>query len=139
MDPIVINQFLEALKQVESSGGRNTNHPVIESGIHAGESAQGELGIMPKTRQEIIKRYPELGKNPCDYVLARKLVQYLAKRTNNDLRLIAAGYFWGHNLSLDRLKLRSNSDYVKKVMREFKKLNYTDFIPLAKVRYELSY
>lgn len=49
-------QFLKIIKQIESSGGKNTNHREIASGIHAGDSAIGDYGLMPNTIQEVLKR-----------------------------------------------------------------------------------
>lgn len=50
------NKFLNLIRQMESSGGKNTNHKQLKSGIHKGDSAIGEYGIMPNTAREFIKR-----------------------------------------------------------------------------------
>lgn len=49
-------EFLDLISQIESSGGTNTNHPVMEDGIHAGQAAIGRFGLMPNTIKELVKR-----------------------------------------------------------------------------------
>ena len=42
-------KFLSAISQIESSGGKNTNYPVITSGVSKGERAVGNYGLTPDT------------------------------------------------------------------------------------------
>lgn len=49
-------QFLKDISMIESSGGTNLEHKTIKSGIHAGDTAVGELGLMPNTVRELAKR-----------------------------------------------------------------------------------
>src|SRR5271165_5383186 len=46
--------FLEKIMQLESSGGQNTNHRQMQSGIQSGTSAIGRYGLMPNTIKELI-------------------------------------------------------------------------------------
>lgn len=52
-----VRDFLQKLGMIESSGGVDTNHPVMEQGIHKDTSAVGEYGLMPVTAQELDKSY----------------------------------------------------------------------------------
>lgn len=49
-------EFLRAISMLESSQNTNTDHKIMDSGIHAGDSAVGEFGIMPNTVRELAKR-----------------------------------------------------------------------------------
>lgn len=50
------DKFLQAVQGVESSFGNNTNHKVMEHGIHAGERAVGTYGLMPNTVRELANK-----------------------------------------------------------------------------------
>jgi hypothetical protein len=58
---------LHALAQVESSGGKDVKHDTMNRGMHAGHTAGGPWGLMPKTAAYILradknlrKKYPQL-------------------------------------------------------------------------------
>lgn len=51
-----LNEFLQKIEQIESSGGKNTDHPVVEEGIQAGDQAIGRYGLMPNTIRELVNR-----------------------------------------------------------------------------------
>src|SRR5271165_423835 len=51
-----IKNFLGTIRQIESSGGRDTDHPKIQTGIQAGTTAYGQYGLLPYTVQEIANR-----------------------------------------------------------------------------------
>lgn len=57
-------QFLSDMSQIESSGGLNTAHKMIQSGIHAGEKAVGQYGLMPNTINEMVNRMKSEGNEP---------------------------------------------------------------------------
>jgi hypothetical protein len=46
--------FLKTISQLESSGGKDLEHPTMQEGIQAGTSAIGKYGLMPNTVKEII-------------------------------------------------------------------------------------
>ena len=48
--------FLNNIRQIESSGGKDTNHKTMEEGIHKGTAALGDYGLMPNTIREIARR-----------------------------------------------------------------------------------
>lgn len=108
-------EFLRKTAEIESSGGKNVKHPAISSGIHAGTSAIGRYGLMPKSMAELRDRLNREGKA---LHLKDKTPQELAKMAAEDpdleeqfalqmLRLIrsrgvddaTANYMWqyGHN------------------------------------------
>lgn len=49
-------QFLSAISAIESSKNTDVDHSAMSSGIHAGDRAVGEFGIMPNTVREIARR-----------------------------------------------------------------------------------
>ncbi len=52
--------LLEAIKFVESSGGRSQDHAWIDKGPHAGTRAIGSYAFMPKTVHELVGKSPRL-------------------------------------------------------------------------------
>lgn len=46
-DSDFVGQIVSAISQVESSGGKNTNHKKVESGMYKNQTAMGEWAIMP--------------------------------------------------------------------------------------------
>jgi GNAT superfamily N-acetyltransferase len=53
------SKMLRTIAAVESSGGKNINHDVVNSGLNAGMKAHGKYGMMPLTIQETIKLDPQ--------------------------------------------------------------------------------
>jgi ADP-ribose pyrophosphatase YjhB (NUDIX family) len=45
---------MRAIADVESAGGRHTNHALITSGMHTGHRAGGSWAFMPKTAKDVI-------------------------------------------------------------------------------------
>lgn len=128
-----IAQFLARISQIESSGGLNTVHPELTSGIHSGEHAFGKYGLMPNTIREMAKRsqakelqplltipteqlYGEMSQHPeYEDKIAQTLAQHVLNREGDEDK---AAYAWnmGHNLPVERItdeKLNS-SPYVQK-------------------------
>lgn len=66
----------EAVKYVESSGGKNVNHPVITKGVSAGDKALGAYGLTPNTIREMLKRHPE---NPYSHLKDEDLADVYEK------------------------------------------------------------
>jgi len=58
------DQILDAIKQVESSGGKNLNHAVIRNpnNLNYGTRSSSAYGIMPITGKDIISKNPKLKK-----------------------------------------------------------------------------
>jgi hypothetical protein len=140
-----VKSFLKNISQIESSGGTNFNHDLIQKGIHAGHKAIGRYGLMPNTVNEVLNRLrlagqltPELQQlknldpetlkstleaNPAmEDQIAESLANRVLERQQDEEK---AAYSWhqGHNLSPKKI---SNSpyqehDYVKKY-KELKKL-----------------
>jgi len=147
-----INKFLEKISQIESSGGKNTNHKTMESGIHSGDSAFGNYGLMPNTVKEMAKRERMSGgkelspllemdgeqikqylrdKPEAEQIIARGLARKLLTRFGSPEE---AAYAWnqGHNLSPEKLAKRNfqDHDYVKK----FQKLSEGDRQPSSDIK-----
>jgi hypothetical protein len=54
-----LKKFLKKISMIESSGGKNLNHPEITDpeSIHYGTSAVGEYGLMPLTAKDLDRKY----------------------------------------------------------------------------------
>lgn len=136
-------KILNAIKQVESSGGIDTDHKEMTSGIHAGESAIGSYGLMPNTIRELANRYNlQDYKNQPDQTIQQAILPGSEEEQRMAATLLAhimskpgtttekAAYKWnmGHNIppqNINNQELK-NSPYVKKFDRVLKKLNKTD-------------
>jgi len=66
-------EFLDIIRQIESSGGKNLKHKKIKYGMHEGDSAIGEYGIMPNTTKEFIRRRGLQGKYGPDEAIMSKM------------------------------------------------------------------
>lgn len=62
-----MSDFLKKIREIESSGGKNTNHKRMPAGIHQGTSAVGDYGIMPNTALETLNRMRLSSELPEDY------------------------------------------------------------------------
>ena len=56
-----IDRIKAGLSQLETSGGQNLAHEPQTSGIHAGTTAGGTMGIMPETLKDQIRQSKNLG------------------------------------------------------------------------------
>lgn len=131
------DNFLDAISQIESSGGQNLNHPIMQSGIQAGDQAMGKYGLMPNTIKELAHRNPaslplesdlkaQLQAQPqIEQAAANQLADRLLNRMPNaDM----AAYAWnqGHNLTPEQVMQRNyeQSPYVLKFHKIRNKLGY---------------
>lgn len=134
-----IEQFLNSISQVESSGGKNFDHDEIKQGMHQGHRAIGRYGLMPNTVKEVANRMRREGlinpnirdvssmeaadmkstleTNPAyEQELAEYLANHVLNKQAGDDEKAAYSWFQGHNLSPERIN-ESNykeHDYVKK-------------------------
>ena len=133
-----VSKFLKVIAQIESSGGKNTKHKTIRSGMHKGHAAIGKYGLMPNTVDDIINRIPDapehiraiknmspqkkkqfLESNPQyeDY-LATQLANNLAKKFKSPTK---AAYAWnqGHNIDPEKItpQALAQKDYSRKFYR----------------------
>lgn len=134
-----MDRFLWNVKQIESSGGKNTSHKPVKYGRFKGEVAIGKWGLLKPTVDEIVNRMrikgqltPEyerlasmdrkyldsyLKNNPqVELNLARFLADHVVSRQKGDKHRAAYAWLNGHNLfpsdiSEDHI---NNSDYVRK-------------------------
>lgn len=111
MDDDKINALLKKISQLESSGGTNINHDLIQSGIHSGDSAIGQYGLMPNTIEEIARRNQmkdvlaipreELSNKftpEMENQVARKLAELVLKRSGGNEEQAAYRWNMGHNM-----------------------------------------
>lgn len=132
-------KFLELIRQIESSGGKNVDHRTLASGLHKGQAAMGEYGIMPKTAEEFVGRRKRRGQfGPDEALMAqmspKELKEFLAGQDRIEQNLAGdiaehvlrrsrgddekAAYMWnmGHNKVASNISDKSldKSDYVNK-------------------------
>lgn len=135
-----IDNFLKTIAMNESSGGKNTNHKQMKTGIHAGTSAFGTYGLMPNTIREMANRMDKyhpmkmyanmenhemtnsLKKNPeHEGQVAKFMANHLYDKFGGDENKMAYSWFNGHNLTNDHFKTShkdyQNHDYVKKYQK----------------------
>jgi len=137
------DDFLNVIGQIESSGGKNFDHEMIQGGMHKGHRATGTYGLMPNTITETLNRMrmsgqitPELEglsslgpiemkqaieTNPeLEKLIARHMARQVLDRQGNDEKA-AYSWFQGHNLSPEQVEARDygSHDYVNK-FRKYK-------------------
>lgn len=137
-----VDSFLRTIQMIESSGGKNFNHPTMQSGMHQGHSAAGRYGLMPNTVKEVVGRMeregyrfpmigsqaPQSNRDPANLKQIvesnpdkeQRIAEYLAKQVlekqrGNEER---AAYSWlqGHNMTPEQVESKNyqDHDYVKK-------------------------
>lgn len=141
-----VSDFLKTISGVESNFGKNTNHPVMKTGMHKGQSAIGKYALMPNTVDDIVKNIPAqqseqykqllsmsplakkqyLEQNePVQDELAKQLANRLVTRFKNPTK---AAYAWNQGQYLDPNTITperlANADYVRKFNNIRKKLGY---------------
>lgn len=144
---------LELLKKVlldlESSGGKNTDHRPIQEGIHKGHTAVGGHGLMLNTAKEVANRKRLQGQldeldsrllkdintqedfesfvnqNPAKYdEYVNHLTQRVYERSEGDIPTAATMWRWGHNLPKERAMqlLEKNPEYKQRVLNALKRM-----------------
>lgn len=133
------DQFLDKISQLESSGGVDTDHPMITQGMHTGDKAIGQYGLMPNTIQELANRRSLQGdptleplksmsdeemrsavqaEPELEQMLARQLARHVLNKQKDEDK---AAYSWqmGHNKSPKDITPEdmSSSEYVTKFKR----------------------
>jgi hypothetical protein len=158
MDFETKKRFLKLISLIESSGGKNVDHKQMKTGLHKGDSAMGQYGLMPNTLKEITNRrrlQHRLG--PDDGIMsqvdpknwkqvietqplieqnyAADLAERVIKKAGGDLE--KAAYMWnqGHNLDPSKIteEQLAGSGYVKK-FKDFNKVEKLLF-PKDKKKY----
>lgn len=143
MENVDSQTFKKIIRMIESSDGKNVNHPKITRGIHAGDQAVGAHAIMPNTGKEFIKRDPSateeekqlldldngtfrdrLEQNPdLQEKIVNNMTNFLLNKTKGDVEKAAFMYNMGHNRNPDSItpEMLQKADYVQK----FNKLRST--------------
>lgn len=122
-------ELLSKIEQLESSGGRDLAHVPLEDGIHAGEAAIGNYGLMPNTLRELADRYPsETTKNLSKQQLLEKadldpnfaktmaqtLVSHLKQKRGLSDEETAAAWEAGHNLPVEKIQEKLDTPRARK-------------------------
>jgi hypothetical protein len=141
--PPNIQDFLNKIEAIESSGGKNTNHPVVTAdNIQKGTRGIGRYALMPNTVKELInrrringtmtgdlddldKKTPEEMKayieaNPdIEDSFANQLANHVIRNQNGNEDKAAYSWKMGSNLTPDAVSNDDiqNSDYVQKFQR----------------------
>jgi len=141
-----IDNFLKTISMNESSGGKNTNHRQMKDGLHAGDSAVGQYGLMPNTIKEMagrmgkdhpMSKYAKMDNNAVSQSLktnpndegeiAKFMANHLNDKFKGDQNKMAYSWFQGHNLTDDHFntshKDYQNHDYVKKFNKHKEQFN----------------
>ena len=142
-------EFLQAMSMLESSGGKNLNHKTIKRGIHAGDAATGQYGLMPNTIDEMKHRAELAGEEipETEEEVANKLYEHIAAKTDDPVK---QAHMWqhGHNINPDKLtddvlakseranrfrglqsKLGIDSPKAKPMSKEIVKQNAPEMVP----------
>ena len=143
-----IDDFLNTISINESSGGKNLNHKKMKSGMHAGDSAVGQYGLMPNTIKEMARRmgpdspmaqYANMDNkklaqaikaNPDhENQIAKFMANHLHDKFGGDENKMAYSWFQGHNLTNDHFntshKDYMNHDYVEKYNKHKSQISKT--------------
>lgn len=139
---------LQAISFIESSGGHNLKHRMINHGMHKGTRAIGSLGLMPILISEIVKKNPQL-KNDYGHLLKYhprhdfeqiehvvmsdpKMYYRIAQAHWNKLHRVFKGdvvrmaHAWHHGIHGTFNKTDEDilqSEYVQKFLHHYKRLN----------------
>lgn len=142
--PIYKNKdFLNKIKQIESSGGKDFNHPVVTAeNLQQGDRAIGRYGLMPNTVKELVNRrrlrgtvspdmltlsemHPDqmkehLEANPeLEDQLANDLSTHVIQKQGGDEEKAAYSWIQGHNMNPEKITpdTLNQSNYVQKFRR----------------------
>jgi len=139
-------QFLADMSAIESSSGQNTDHKMMTGGIHAGERAVGDLGLMPNTINEMSNRLRREGKEPYELnnlritgasdqeianrvsenpelqsVISDKLYDHVDKKYAGDKEKMNLAWFLGHNSSPTKIAEKIESHPRTEKFRQLRK------------------
>lgn len=121
------DNFLNAISQIESSGGTNLSHPISNAPIQAGQQAVGQYGLMPNTVQEMAHRNRSPASiapgSPEEQQVANQLADRVLNRFQ-DPNMAAYAWHSGHNLTPDQVQQRDylQDPYVQKFQKIWKAL-----------------
>jgi len=137
------DRFLDAIKAVESTGGRFTAHQPITKGLHAGFRAIGDHGLMPLTAQLIAKKASDpkvqalaklspdkiataLSSDPkLAHAVAREHAEQLHSRFGGNVAKMAYAWFKGPNaVGKASPETIQNHWYTKRFHEHFQKISH---------------
>lgn len=134
MDQARVQEFLDRIGQIESAGGKYTDHKTLQSGMHKGQSAIGTYGLMPQTVDELANRSddPKIRAlksmsddekrkllapgSELERQLAMQLAEQVLTKQGGDEQKAAFAWLYGHNLPPEEIEKRGylDKDYVQK-------------------------
>lgn len=88
-------RILSSIMDVESSGGKNTNHKAMpkDHKLHMGERAYGSYGLMPLVIRETIKKNPTLNAHAAaQHLIGDKMHEYMRKNPTLEKQVAEAHY-----------------------------------------------
>lgn len=145
--------LLGAIGQIESSGGKNLKHSVVQFGVNKGHRAGGSFGMMPHSASFIINKDKDLASKYPDLLAASKDIKnnhhMFTERFNEDPQVAADFAISSFKRNTEKTKSKEmlvhswlnglkgswnkyqkdghsglvEHQYVKKVMKEFENLN----------------
>lgn len=124
-------ETLEAIAEVESSGGKNLAHKKMMRGMHKGSSAIGKYGLMPSTIKETEKSLQDLSEEEIKRKMMRdeELEQRVASKYYDRLRKQLdsndpgkIGYGWFQGITGAKKDIKKGKDiekhfHVKKIRK----------------------
>jgi hypothetical protein len=129
-----LKEFLKVMSQLESNGGKNTNHDKLSDGTNA----VGQYGIKPMTAKDMLKKSPDnvndldlqevqqqLESSPeMQQRVAEILGQKILDKNKGQMTPSAVGWRDGQNKSLDanKDKLSIDTEYADKIEEVKQKL-----------------
>ncbi len=109
-----IQRFLHYISQLESSGGKDTKHKTVQSGLLKGETAVGPHALMPSTKTELLNRYPaSLNEESSPEEFDKKLAEHVLSRTGGDETAAAGLWRHGHNKTSDKFEDLRDTKYAQ--------------------------
>lgn len=138
------DRILNSIRQVESSGGKNTNHKMVTTGLNANSRAIGSYGLMPLTVKDVVSKNKELSQKYPEIIHAdpHQVKNVMAKYPRAERDIASAhydnlarvlgedpariGFSWlngrsGTQKALKEGKNLNNHWHVKKILAEFNK------------------
>lgn len=90
-----LEQKLQILSQLESSGGKNKIHAMQNSGIHKGTRSVSSYGLMPNTVSEFVKRNKAFSTTPVGQQIIKSMgnpeaINAITEDQNNDDAIMRA-------------------------------------------------
>lgn len=132
---------MRVIAYIESSSGKNLNHPVVVTGMHKGHQASGKYGLMPLTVKDLVSKNFELRRYSylmyltpqeitaeinVDKVADKTIATFLWNKLRKKFGPPRAAYAWYFGSSKAQKVAHDDllqAEYVKKFMKEMERIN----------------